>query len=640
MPEAEVHLTVNNYTPVGDLVTVAICWVMLLLVAFSYTRKTPAFRVFMIIIPCLMLSALLNVSCNMIASITGASVLVYTLRCLFHAALFMVFLLFTLYITKVTRLEKGTTRKVMFACTALWFGIVTADVISSMRSLAETGPGGKLGSNGLIFALGHLLFTGICIILIATVRHRLYKRVMWGFYTSVASSIIILLMQGALSGGSSFTVSTFLFPVVAMFYIMHANPYDAETGTIDGSGLADVVRYNYEKKKSFVFLSLYLPTLSGEGKEMPESIRALVRKFAVAFFRGALIFQLGNGHLLLLFRKNRNPDFEHRIGKILSAFKDYHRIYQYDYKIIIGEAIDQISKKNEYASFLRNIHRIMPINTIHRIGPDDIASFDRSEYILRQLEDIHSSHNLDDKRVLVYCQPVYNVRSGRYDTAEALMRMQLEELGLIFPDQFIYLAEDNGYIHTLTEIILHKTCEEIRRLNSEGYEICRISINVSMLEMKSDQFCEDISNIISDCGISGDKVAIELTESQNESEFDAMKSKIFELKDKGIKFYLDDFGTGYSNMERIIELPFDIIKFDRSLVIASGHSKRSEKIVHNMASLFSDLNYPVLFEGIESETDESLCRNMSASYLQGYKYSRPIPIADLRKFLDRKNKVG
>ena len=640
MSSADTYLILNNYTPVGDLVTVAICWVMLALIAFSYVRKTPAFRVFMVIIPCLMLAALLDVSYNMIALNTGATLLVYILRCLFHAALFTVFFLFTLYIIEVTHLDKKVSNLLLSAGTIVLVGVVAADLIVSLRSLAEDGPGGPLTSRGLIFILGYLLYTISDIILLATVRHRLYKRVMWGFYSSVALSFTVLLLQGALGGGSSFTVSTFLFPVIAMFYIMHSNPYDAEMGTIDSSGLADIVRYSYEKKQSFIFMSLLLPTFAGEGKEMPDTIRSLVRRFSIEFFRGALLFQLGNGHLMLLFRKNRNPDFEHRIGKILSAFKDYHRIYQYDYKIIIGESIDQISKKNEYASFLRNIYRAQPVNTIHRISPDDIASFDRSEYILHQLEDIHRKHNLDDKRILVYCQPVFNVHTGKYDTAEALMRMKLEDLGLVFPDQFIYLAEENGYIHTLTEIILHKTCEEIRRLRIDGYSISRISVNVSMLELKSDHFCSDISNIISDSGITGDQIAIELTESQNESEFDLMKSKIAELKERGIKFYLDDFGTRYSNMERIIELPFDIIKFDRSLVIASGRNKRSEIIVNNMASLFSDLNYPVLFEGIENESDETLCRDMSASYLQGYKFSRPIPIADLRRFLERKNKVS
>ena len=135
-------------------------------------------------------------------------------------------------------------------------------------------------------------------------------------------------------------------------------------------------------------------------------------------------------------------------------------------------------------------------------------------------------------------------------------------------------------------------------------------------------------------------MSIELTESQNESEFDVMKAKISELKESGIKFYLDDFGTGYSNMERIIELPFDIIKFDRSLVTASSNDERSEKIVHNMANLFNDLHYSVLYEGIETESDEDRCKEMAASYLQGFKFSKPIPIADLRRFVEQKKNAG
>ena len=94
-------------------------------------------------------------------------------------------------------------------------------------------------------------------------------------------------------------------------------------------------------------------------------------------------------------------------------------------------------------------------------------------------------------------------------------------------------------------------------------------------------------------------------------------------------------------MERIIELPFDIIKFDRSLVVSSGNSDRSEKIVSNMASMFRDLNYSVLYEGVETDRDEALCKDMSAAYLQGFKYSRPIPIAELRRFIPRnKKQVG
>jgi EAL domain-containing protein (putative c-di-GMP-specific phosphodiesterase class I) len=103
----------------------------------------------------------------------------------------------------------------------------------------------------------------------------------------------------------------------------------------------------------------------------------------------------------------------------------------------------------------------------------------------------------------------------------------------------------------------------------------------------------------------------------------------------GISFYLDDFGTGYSSLERIMQLPFDIIKFDRSLVVASGASDKSEQIVRNMARLFAEMDFSVLYEGVETEKDEKRCVGMSASYLQGYKYSRPVPISGLRDFFTR-----
>jgi EAL domain-containing protein (putative c-di-GMP-specific phosphodiesterase class I) len=217
------------------------------------------------------------------------------------------------------------------------------------------------------------------------------------------------------------------------------------------------------------------------------------------------------------------------------------------------------------------------------------------------------------------------------------MRLKLPDIGMVFPDQFIPLAEENGYIHVLTEIMLQKTCDEIKYLMKEGYEVNRISVNVSVLEMRDESFTEDFSKIIKDNEIPDEKIAIGITESQSENDFMVMKNMINDLKGNGIKFYLDDLGTGYSNMERVMELPFDIIKFDRSLVIASDHDSRSRKMVVSLANMFDELNYSVLYEGVETDSDEERCKNMSASYLQGYKYSRPIPIIELKKFF---SKVG
>lgn len=112
------------------------------------------------------------------------------------------------------------------------------------------------------------------------------------------------------------------------------------------------------------------------------------------------------------------------------------------------------------------------------------------------------------------------------------MRLKNDELGIVYPDQFIPLAEENGYIHALTEIILAKTCRVLRNLVAEGYEITRISVNVSALELRDSDFCGDISRIIDGNGIDSSRIAIELTESRNDNDFMLMKERIEELKGK------------------------------------------------------------------------------------------------------------
>ena len=276
-----------------------------------------------------------------------------------------------------------------------------------------------------------------------------------------------------------------------------------------------------------------------------------------------------------------------------------------------------------------------PFNTYYTVTEDDILNYSRRQYIVNQLTDIAEKMDMDDPRVLVYCQPVYNVSTGAYDTAEALMRMELPETGFLFPDMFIPIAEATDLIHPLSLIILNKTCRLIRKMLDDGYHVHRISVNFSIQEVRDDSFSADVLRVIELNRIPYERVAIELTESRNTTDFEKVKEMINDLKSKGIKFYLDDFGTGYSNFDRIMELPFDIIKFDRSLVIESGKDKTSEYMVHTFADMFHKLNYRVLYEGVEDSEDEQRCIRMFAQYLQGYKYSKPIPIEQLENFFSK-----
>ena len=622
-----------NYSPAADIVVTAICFVMIILVACSYISRKRDSKLFLTMVGLVLVSAWVNMVFYTLASMPEHQLEANWLRCFFHALLFLIFVYYIAYICEATNYEKQ--KLYLYLANSILIIIIGADIFTTAQgptfTVDETGV--NFTGRGLFF-YGYAAFLILCVVLMAKVRKLVYSRVMFGFYGTMAVSFLVLLMQG-LSGQSSFTVSSFLFPVIAMMYFMHSNPYNVALGALDVRAMEDMVSSMYKDGEEFVFMSLQLPEYDVEGKELPDEIQPLVREFSGKYFRRSMLFQTSNGTLLLIIPSKHNPEMDQRVNRILASFDEQYTRFNIPYKIVAGRSIDDISRKNEYASLIRSILHDMPESTIHRVIPDDIERFNRDEYILLELMDIYNRHDLDDPRVLAYCQPVFNLQTGRFDSAEALMRLDLEKTGIVMPDQFIPMAESHGYIHVLTEIILHKTCREIKHLTDDGFNIGRISVNVSVLELKDEEFCGDINRVIADSNVDGEKVAIELTESQSEADFVIMKEKIEELRRQGIRFYLDDFGTGYSNMERIMELPFDIIKFDRTLVIASGSDERSEKMVENLANMFREMDYSVLYEGVETDADEERCREMFASYLQGYKYSRPVPIEQLQEFLQK-----
>lgn len=627
----------DNYSPAADIVCAAVCLVMFVLIGLSYISKTKSTKYFLSMVGLVFVSALTDMTFYSFATVPELGTIANWIRCAYHIMLFLIFVHYIAYICEITRFEKTKTYvffgNIVFALASLAEIVTTA----TGRSFYLVENGVRFNRHGIFFA-AYLLFMLVCLLLMIRVKNLLFSRIMAGFYGTIAISVIVLIIQG-IFGQSSYTVAALMLPVIAMMYTMHSNPYDALLGTNDAKAMHDFVAYCYNRNKEFVFMSLYLRAFEEEGREMPDEIKKLVRQFTYKYFRSARVFRVSKGHMIVMFLKKQDKDYELKVKAMVDAFYPLYDQFRYDYKIVLGGSIDEISKKNDYVGYIKSIHRKMPECSVHKVGNEDVSFFRRSEYITSQLADIYRVRDLDDKRVLVYCQPVLNVTTGKYDTAEALMRLYLDDLGLVYPDEFIPLAEEQDYIHILTEIILHKTCMAIKSFTEQGYDIKRISVNVSAQELKDKTFCTDILEVINGSGIKAEKIAIELTESRNENDFILMKEKLLELKEKGIKFYLDDFGTGYSNMERIMELPFDIIKFDRSLVLASESSDRSKQMVENLANMFSKLNYCILYEGIEKTADEKLCLEMSASYLQGFKYSKPTPIEKLSDYISRQSNI-
>ena len=630
---------IRLYSRMGDVAVIALCCVVFILLIFSYVNRTKSFYIFFGIVFILVLAAIDNIGYHeLLAHYTeNIKYLIYFMRILYHSLLFIVFFLFALYSTYATNMNKKQARVIGIVSLSLFLLLVAIDILFSILGFGFHIEDGTAYREVVdVFIIGYYVYTAFLFFVVLKARKLVFKRVAYVFFATIALSVIIRTAQ-LIINEASLTTMTFALPVIAMLFTMHANPYDISTGTLDKYAMRDMVKNLYRKELEFIFMSMTLPDYVGEGKSFPEEVQAQIRRFAAELFRDGTMFQINNGQVILIARKDRNPDYEEWMEIILKAFREQYAILKIPYKIVYGESLQGKIAHNEYAAFIEYVNDDIPDNVTHRVKDSDLKRYKTESYITEQLADIARKGDLDDPRVLVFAQPVYNISTKKYDTAEALTRMKFDKTGLVYPGTFVPIAEENELVHAITKIVANKACEIIKKYRQEGYTINRISINVSMIELKSGVFCDDIIKIIEDNGIDPESIAIELTESQNFEDFMIMKDRIETLHEKGIKFYLDDFGTGYSNMERIFELPFDIIKFDRSMVIASGEDKRSEQLVENLAKMFSNFNFSVLFEGIENNDDEKRCLSMSADYLQGFKYSQPIPIGELYTFLSKSN---
>ncbi len=628
-----------DYTPSADVLTIAICLVAVILIRAAYINKSRLFSIFKGMMGLCLLAAVIDlIYFELSKNKTAYPDLLYeVLHMIKHISLIIYLFLYSLYIKKPMWMDRRTNR----IYTGISVGLVS--FFSFMEICGTIFGFGFRVENGVavteldIFGTAYIVMVGFMYFMALRYRERIVKQIIVGLSAVGVVAITMLIVQNMFQN-VSYTVPTFVIPVISILYLVHANPFDLETGAVSELAFEDMVEENYVHGHELIIMGLYLHELESTHK-IPVEVTTAIRNYYTSYISNAVLFRITNGRLILAFPTAKNPDYENIINRMLLKYEEAHARFNYEYKIVIGKTVDAVSRDRDYVRFIQYLEKGMPQNDVKFYDESDVQKYIDQSFILTQLEDIHKKGDLDDPRVLVYCQPVWNLKTRKYDTAEALMRLKLNRVGMVYPNQFIPLAEEHKYIHSLSKIILHKTCKMIKGLMNMDYEVKRISVNFSVSELKDDNFCSEVNDIINEVGVDFSKVAMEITESTSESEFMIMKSRIMELKDSGIKFYLDDFGTGYSNFERIMELPFDIIKFDRSLVIASDKTKRSEDMVASLARMFVNMHYKVLYEGVENESDEERCIGMHANYLQGYKYSKPIPIEDLTKYFTKSDVI-
>lgn len=626
----------QNYSVAGDVIAIAICLLYRIMLRATYVIKRKNLSIFNWGNFLIMVAAFSQIIFHFfVERLSTATVIpIYVLRNITYISIVLTYVMFCLYIRNLVGLTGLRYRLYNFSIWFVFILFLAAELLAPVTRL-----GFYIADDLSIhqnyyrdpFRYVYVIYGIVMLAMFVIYRRKFIAKIYYCILSSMIISFLLMTFQEQFTQ-TTYTCVTFTFPIMAVLFLFHHNSYDPDTGVLDARSFNGYIRDMGNKKFSMV--CLHLQELNAD---KIQGVSEQFFRFNEKYFVHSCTFRMRDEKFVMVYEDDKNKDIEQKIQMLLDEFRQTYDKYRIPYRIVVIHSTCDLGRGSDYLAMSDFIDDRTPLNSVHFCDEKDVEDYQERAYILNQLQDIFNQKNLDDERIKVYCQPVWNTRTHSYTSAEALMRMELPECGMVYPDQFIPLAEKYEYIHVLSMIILNKTCQHIRKMEDMGYEIDRISINFSILELRNKNFCEDIVRIIQQNRIPYDKIAVELTESRNEDDFENVKSIMARLHHLGIKFYLDDFGTGYSNFVRIIGLPIDIIKFDRSLTSLASKNKASRFLVGSFSEIFIQSNYQVLFEGVEDDKEEQQCIEMKALYLQGYKYSKPVPMDDLTRFL---GKVG
>lgn len=240
---------------------------------------------------------------------------------------------------------------------------------------------------------------------------------------------------------------------------------------------------------------------------------------------------------------------------------------------------------------------------------------------------------LEQCEFLVYLQPKYRLLDQTIGGAEALVRWKNSDGELWYPDTFIPVFEQNGFITKLDFYMLDKVCCLLTSWCAQGFAPIVISVNFSRLHLNNPYFVDDLCAIVDRYGIEHKYIEIEITETVIYDNIDKLRILLDALHKSGFSMSMDDFGTGYSSLGMLKDLSVDVIKMDRSFFVNQADAERSKIVMRHIIGMAKNLEISVVAEGIEQKDCFELLRDLNCELGQGYYFARPMPAEEFKQFL-------
>jgi diguanylate cyclase (GGDEF)-like protein/PAS domain S-box-containing protein len=237
------------------------------------------------------------------------------------------------------------------------------------------------------------------------------------------------------------------------------------------------------------------------------------------------------------------------------------------------------------------------------------------------------------KEFMVYYQPRVDSSTGEIIGAEALIRWNHPELGLVPPSDFISVAEETGMIIPIGQWVKKTVCEQLVKWRKSGISLVPISINISAQRFLQRDFSSHFGKLLEEYGLDGSLFEIEITENSLMRNEEYVKKTIAELKELGAKIYIDDFGTGYSSFSYLKTFKLDGIKIDQSFIRNISHDSDNESITAAMIQMAQLLHMDVVAEGVETEAELTILGELQCQHVQGFYFSKPVPTEEFVRML-------
>ena len=286
-------------------------------------------------------------------------------------------------------------------------------------------------------------------------------------------------------------------------------------------------------------------------------------------------------------------------------------------------------------------HAKSAADTLRNSFSESVAVYDESlregeAYAERLLDDFRTA--LAQKQFAVYFQPKYSIRSPKpvLCGAEALVRWQHPELGMIPPGRFIPLFESNGLIRELDRYVWREAAAQIGDWRKRLGCSVPVSVNVSRIDMMDPDLADTFCRLVEENGLSFDDLHLEITESAYTEDSEEIIRVVSGLRARGFKIEMDDFGAGYSSLNMITKLPIDALKLDMMFIRTAFHETGNTGILKIMLDISRYLSVPMIAEGVETEEQMLTLQGLGCDIVQGYYFARPMPAKDFEAYLKSK----